>query len=95
MIGYVVYRHGWHARNQDPAHGLPEKMAVARVQADSAEEACRLASARVTLHNNQHLTAEPADEVDARENNLNLKAEALERQETNGPPSLEGEDFPS
>ena len=53
-------------------------MAVARIEAGSAEEACRLAAPRVTLHENQHLTAEPAEEVDARENNLNLRAEALE-----------------
>jgi hypothetical protein len=78
MKEYVVYRHGWNDDNQSPANGLPEKMAVARLNAGSAEEACRLAAPRVTLHENQYLSAEPATEVDARENNLNLKAEALE-----------------
>ena len=77
MKEYVVYRHGWNEDNQSAAHGLPEKMPVARLEADSPEDACRLARARVTLHDNQYLSAEPADEVDARENNLNLKAEAL------------------
>jgi hypothetical protein len=77
MKEYVVYRHGWNDDNQSRQAGLPEKMAVARIEAGGAEEACRLAKPRVTLHANQYLSAEPADEVDARENNLNLKAEAL------------------
>ena len=78
MRVYVVYRHGWNEANQSPAHGLPEKMAVARVEAADPEEACRRAAPQVTLADNQRLSAEPADEIDARENNLNLKAEALE-----------------
>jgi hypothetical protein len=77
MKEYVVYRHGWNDDNQSAAQGLPEKMAVARIEADSPEDACRRAKARVILHENQHLTAEPAEEVDAHENNLNLRAEAL------------------
>jgi len=77
MKEYVVYRHGWNAENQSPEAGLPEKMPVARIEAKSPEEACRLARARVTLYENQHLSAEPAADVDARENNLNLRAEAL------------------
>jgi hypothetical protein len=77
MREYVVYRHGWNDDNQSPAQGLPEKMPVARVAAGSAEEACRLAAPRVTLHANQHLSAEPADEVDSRENNLNRTARSL------------------
>lgn len=77
MKEYVVYRHGWSDDNQSRQAGLPEKMAVARIEAGSPEEACRLAKPRVTLHDNQHLSAEPAEEVDARENNLNLKAESL------------------
>ena len=79
MPEYVVYRHGWNEANQRPEFGLPEKMPVARVEAGSPEEACRLAAQRVTLQDNQRLSAEPAEQVDARENNLNLKAEALER----------------
>lgn len=78
MKAYVVYRHGWNAENQGPEAGLPEKMAVARIEANNAEDACRRAMAQVTVQPNQHLSAEPADEVDARENNLNLRAEALE-----------------
>ena len=78
MKEYVVYRHGWNAENQSPEAGLPEKMAVARIEASNAEDACRRARAQVTVQDNQHLSAEPADEVDARENNLNLRAEALE-----------------
>jgi hypothetical protein len=77
MKGYVVYRHGWNEANQSPQAGLPEKMAVARLEADSPEQACQLAAARVSLRGNQYLSAEPADEVDAREHNLNLRVEAL------------------
>jgi hypothetical protein len=78
MREYIVYRHGWNAENQSPEAGLPEKMPVARIEANSPEAACQQSRERVTLHANQYLSAEPADEVDARENNLNLRAEALE-----------------
>ena len=76
---YVVYRHGWDRANQDVERGLPWKMPVLRVEAEGPDDACRRALEQVTLQPDQHLTAEPADEVDARENNLNLKAEALDR----------------
>jgi hypothetical protein len=79
MREYVVYRHGWNAENQSPEAGLPEKMPVARIEANSPEDACQRSLERVTLHGNQYLSAERADEVDARENNLNLRAESLER----------------
>ncbi len=81
MSEYVIYRHGWNEANQSPSHGLPEKMAVARIEAGSPEEACRLALSQVSLLPGQHLSAEPAEEVDARLQNVNLKVEALERQE--------------
>ena len=71
---YVVYRHGWNDANQSAALGLPEKMAVARVEAVSPEEACEQASKQVTLLANQHLSAEPAAEVDAKEQALNQPA---------------------
>jgi hypothetical protein len=76
MREYVVYRHGWDEVDQWRDHGLPQKMAVARLLADSAEEACRLAYRNVALTAPQHLTAEPADEVDAREQALNRTARA-------------------
>lgn len=72
--GYVVYRHGWNAVNQDAALGLPEKMAVARVEANSREEACEMASRQITLQPNQYLSAELAAEVDAKEAMLNQPA---------------------
>jgi hypothetical protein len=81
MKEYVVYRHGWNADNQNPDSGLPEKMPVLRIQAKNPEQACQLARTRVSLQANQTLSAEPAAEVDARENNLNLRVEALESQE--------------
>jgi hypothetical protein len=79
MREYVIYRHGWNKINQDPAHGLPEKMAVARVQANNPEEACRLAAEKVRLVDGQHLSAEPAEQVDATLHNVDLSVEALER----------------
>ena len=74
MREYVIYRHGWSETNQCRELGLPEKMAVARLEADSPEEACRLAAAQVSLAENQHLSAEPADLVDAKEHDLNRTA---------------------
>jgi hypothetical protein len=74
MPEYVVYRHGWNPNNQDPAQGLPEKMPVARVQAESPEGACRIAAGQVTLAANQRLTAEPAEVADGKEYNLNRTA---------------------
>jgi len=72
--GYIVYRHGWNPVNQDAATGLPEKMAVARVEAKCPEEACELASQQITLQRNQYLSAELASEVDAKEAILNQPA---------------------
>ena len=74
MRKYVIYRHGWNEANQSRDLGLPEKMAVARIQAASPEEACQLAAGQVTLEGNQRLSAEPADLVDAREHDLNRTA---------------------
>jgi len=74
MKEYVVYRHGWNDVNQNPSHGLPEKQAVLRLNADSPEEACRLARPQVTLLGNQYLTAEPAADVDAKEELMNRTA---------------------
>jgi hypothetical protein len=76
MTEFVVYRHGHDATTQDPAQGLPEKMAVARVSAENADDACRIAAGRVTLAPHQRLTAEPADEVDAKEREMNRTARA-------------------
>jgi hypothetical protein len=74
MKEYIVYRHGWNVANQNPAHGLPQKQAVLRLYANSPEEACELARPQVEVLDNQYLTAEPAADVDAKENQLNQKA---------------------
>jgi hypothetical protein len=76
MCEYVGYRHGWDEVNQRRDHSLLEKMAVARTMADSAAEAYRLACRNVTVTAQQHLTAEPADEVDAKGRALNRSARA-------------------
>lgn len=78
MNRYIVYRHGWNDVNQKRENGLPEKMAVARIEADSPEGACRQASSQVTVESGQYLSAESADPIDARVTNLNRKAEALD-----------------
>jgi hypothetical protein len=49
-------------------------MAVARVEANSPEEACRIAAGQVALAGNHRLSAEPAEQVDAREWEMNLTA---------------------
>jgi hypothetical protein len=67
---YVVYRHGWNAANQSSMSGCPHKMKVARVQAFSWDHAKELAAQRVTVYNNQYLSAELASEVDAEEAEL-------------------------
>jgi len=79
MALYIVYRHGWDERNQPPEQGLPEKMAVLRLEAGSAEEASRKAAEQVRLGPKQYLTAELAGPVDALEGTLGMKPEALER----------------
>src|SRR5262245_23348913 len=76
MPEFVVYRHGRDDVNQSADRGLPEKMAVARVTADYADEAYRIAAGRVTLAPHQHLTAEPAADVDAKEREMNRTARA-------------------
>lgn len=82
MPEYVVYRHGSDAANQGREQGLPQKRPVARVEAGSPEEACRLAARDVTLAAGQHLSAEPAEQVDARVQNLDRPVESL----SPGPP---------
>ena len=77
MKEYVVYRHGWDEANQDAARGLPEKMAVLRVWADSPEQACGLAAGRLSLLPSQWLSAEDAAAIDAKEEDLNRRVEAL------------------
>jgi len=66
MATWIVFRHGWNSANQ-PCSGCRHREKVAKVRADTAEEACRKAAALVTVYNNQHLSAELRSEVRARE----------------------------
>ena len=52
---YAVYRHGSNAANQS----LCNKMIVGTIQAGSREEACELMRDKVTVYNNQWLSAVP------------------------------------
>jgi hypothetical protein len=77
MAEYIIYRHGWNEVNQNPHHGLPKKQPVLRVEADSPEEACRLARPQVLLLGDQYLTAELAEPVDAKEDLVNRTARGM------------------
>ena len=74
MIEYVVYRHD--AGGESPGS---EKRAVARVVAENPEDACRIAGRGVTVGGGERLSAEPADEADAREESMDRTARALGR----------------
>jgi hypothetical protein len=76
MTEFVVYRHGRDDSNQSADRGLPAKMAVARVFAENAKEACRKAAAQVMLAPHQHVTAEPAAGVDEVEQEMNRTSRA-------------------
>jgi len=73
---FVVYRHGQVDLNQSADRGQPEEMAVARVFAENAEEACRKAATQLRLAPHQHLTAEPAAGIDEVEPEMNRTARA-------------------
>jgi hypothetical protein len=77
MREYVVYRVGWNEVNQNPQKGLPAKMPVARILANSPEEAGQTVAPTVGLAANQRLTAELAEVVDAKEENLNVSPRSL------------------
>lgn len=67
MKYYVVFRR---------AAGGPEKRPVARLAAEGPEDACRRAAPTVRLAAGEWLTAEPADELDRHEADLNCTARA-------------------
>ena len=52
---YVVYRHGSNAANQH----MCNKMIVGTIEAANRKEACKLMHDRVTVYNNQWLSAVP------------------------------------
>ena len=71
---FYVYRHGSNAANQS----MTQTMLVAEVEAADAEEAKQLAAKRVTVYNNQHLSAEDADAEDAREAAIDAAVKIVE-----------------
>jgi hypothetical protein len=77
MKEYIVYRHGLAEATQSASQGLPEKMPVARIEAESEADACRLATQLVAVSPGQYLSAEPAEAADAEEANINRRVEAL------------------
>ena len=74
---YVVYRHGANAANQSGRN----KSIVGTVTATSREEACERMASRVTVYNNQWLSAVPASKLGkadrqiAYERDLDIQAE--------------------
>jgi hypothetical protein len=75
VMRYYVYRTGSNAANQ-PMNFEP--VLVATVEAESGDEAKLAAAERVTVYNNQFLSAEEADVVDARETEIDGKVEVAE-----------------
>ena len=63
---YYVYRYGSNAANQSMCNCAR----VAEVEAPDEDRACSLAAKRVTVYNNQFLSAELANEVDTRESEV-------------------------
>jgi hypothetical protein len=80
-MNFVVFRHGYNTANNPSRDGGPEAVPVARVEADTAEEACRLASLRVTVYHNQYLYPRPADEVDAENAELDSRVGPVDFQQ--------------
>lgn len=74
---FYIYRKGYNTANQPLASGGPETQKVAEVEANSKDEAEKLALERVTVYNNQTLWAEPAEEVDARELEIDERVNLL------------------
>jgi hypothetical protein len=80
---YIVYR-------SNPADAT-SKRAVARLEATTAEEACRIAGPDVTLAAGEGLVAEPAATQDAREAERNRTSRDLARDTRGGEgPTPEG-----
>ena len=78
MKQWNVYRHGYNAANNSARHGGPISVPVARVEAETADEACDLAAKRVTVYNGQYLYATDAAEEDAKEAEIDRRVEVLE-----------------
>ena len=63
---YAVYRHGSNAANQSRCN----KMVVGTIEATSRAEACKLMADKVTVYNNQWLSAVPFSRLDKAEQRL-------------------------
>ena len=72
---WYVYRTGSNSANQPMTF---EPVLVATVEAEDADQATALAAERVTVYNNQYLSAEPKDEVDAQEQAIDDVVEVFE-----------------
>lgn len=75
MREFIVYRHGGETVTEGESATDRDRRPVARLFAEGPEEACRLA--KTSLTEGQWLSAEPADEVDAKVNEIGLRQEAL------------------
>lgn len=60
MTSYLIYRHGSNAANQS----MTPKMAVGIVEADTYDEARRIAGEQVNCYANQHLELVAEDDAD-------------------------------
>ncbi len=75
MEKYYVYRTGSNGANQSMTVG---PVLVAEVEAESESEACDLAGQRVTVYNNQYLSAELLETVDTREAGIDERVTVVE-----------------
>ena len=81
MPEYVVYRHGGAPSVEGETLADRDKRPVARLFANDPDEACRQAAQQVALAPGQWLSADLADEVDAKLNEVGLPQEALDELE--------------
>ncbi len=77
MREYIVYRHGGEEVVEDESPIDRDRRPVVRLLAADPAEACRQASTQVSLATGQWLTAESADDVDAKVNEIGKRQEAV------------------
>ena len=78
MKEFVVTRHAYNSANNPSRQGGPSAVPVARVKAETEEEACQLARRRVTVYPNQQLSAEDAEEWDRRNQEIEERVKLID-----------------
>lgn len=81
MQEYIVFRHQGAEAVEGESPADHDRRPVVRLFATDASDACSRASTQVALETGQWLTAELADEVDAKVNEIGLRQEAVAEME--------------